>query len=164
MSSSNCFAVIHTCISTCLSLTLIDLLLNVRCIHISLYWKWTVKTCVCMIYNIIHPVSNQATEEDVIQVMSLPGYGEIIVMCKCCLSGVVNQKTNQGIIWRTLVAQLWCVWVSVYCLDWVQWKLTRGFKNGAKWITIHAYYLAWGYIILTKCEVELFLVSVCIYI
>lgn len=42
--------------------------------------------------------------------------------------------------------------------------LTRGFKNGAKWIIIHAYYLAWGCIILTKCEVELFLVSVCIYI
>lgn len=33
MSSINCFAVIHKCIFACLSLTLIDLLLNVRCMY-----------------------------------------------------------------------------------------------------------------------------------
>lgn len=61
-STGNCFAVINIR----LSLTLIDLLLNDPGIGNELLEP----DCICaLLQYIIHPVSNQATEEDVIQLI-----------------------------------------------------------------------------------------------
>lgn len=65
-STGNCFAVINIR----LSLTLIDLLLNVRCMYPGIGNELLEPDCICAsLQCIIHPVSNQATEEDVIQLI-----------------------------------------------------------------------------------------------
>lgn len=65
-STGNCFAVINIR----LSLTLIDLLLNVRCMYPGIGNELLEPDCICaLLQYIIHPVSNQATEEDVIQLI-----------------------------------------------------------------------------------------------
>lgn len=149
MSSINCFAVIHTCIFACLSLTLIDLLLNVRCMYPGIgneLWVWNQS-----LQYIIHPSCFKSSHRGrcdsiVFARIWCVNYVHALQVSaiRSCKSG---DKSSNNLKDTYSPALMWlknypgCL---LYCLDWIQWKLTPGFLKWSRMDYIHAYYLAWG--------------------
>lgn len=147
----------HTYVYICMSESDLDWPFIECEVYVSRYWKWTVRTCVPVcIWNqslqyIIHPSCFKSSHRGrcdsiVFARIWCVNYVHALQVSaiRSCKSG---DKSSNNLKDTYSPALMWlknypgCL---LYCLDWIQWKLTPGFLKWSRMDYIHAYYLAWG--------------------